>query len=219
MATAQAVLFDNDGTLVNTSQLILESFRYATKKALNKVIPDEVLMAKNGQPLYAQVPDFTSDPNLQEQIIENYRVYNEKHHDGVVKAFDGTVLALKRLHEAGFTMGVVTSKRHELAQRGLDIVGAAPYLNCLVGMDDCPGHKPEPEPVLMGCELLGVRPEQCVYVGDSPYDVQAGKAAGCTAIGVAWGGVFSEEELRAASPHYLCTSYNRLVEILLELHG
>ena len=69
-------------------------------------------------------------------------------------------------------MGVVTSKMHALAWRGLQVVGAAPYLGCLIGADDCAKHKPDPAPILLGCERMGAQPEECVYVGDSPFDMR-----------------------------------------------
>ena len=108
-------------------------------------------------------------------------------------------------------MGVVTSKMHWLAWRGLEITGLAPYLDCCIGADDCERYKPEPEPVVRGCEALGLDPAECLYVGDSPYDIHAGNAAGCRTAAVSWG-VFSLDEMRAEGPTYEFDSFEQLAD-------
>ena len=195
----EAVLFDLDGTLLDTRELILASFRHATLEVLGRRIPDEELLRKVGQPLAAQMWDFTDDPHVHEQLLSAYRAHNHAAHDEMVRAFPGVRDMLARVQERGLPMGVVTSKMHALAQHGLDICGLAPRFSCLVGPDDFPEHKPSPGPVRFGCELLNVSPENCLYVGDSPFDMQAGNAAGCPTIAVTWG-MFPREVLKANSP-------------------
>ena len=95
-------------------------------------------------------------------------------------------------------MGVVTSKMHALAWRGLQVVGAAPYLGCLIGADDCAKHKPDPAPILLGCERMGAA-QECVYVGDSPFDIAAGNAAAARPLRLRVGHV-PEEELVVENP-------------------
>ena len=214
MSGLKAILFDNDGTLVDSYELLMECFRFATREVLGEALPDELLSEKIGQPLVVQVLDFTDDPEAQQQIIVEYRAHNAQVHDEMLKAFPEAQPALARLAEAGFAMGVVTSKRHDIAWHGLELVGAAPYLSCLVGSDDCTPPKPDAAPVRAGCRLLGVEPGECAYVGDSPYDIQAGNAAGCTSVAVTWG-MFPEERLRAEAPALVCASFGELVEELI----
>ena len=209
----KAVLFDNDGTLVDTYELIMSSYRHATREVLGEALPDEMLSAKIGQPLAVQVLDFTDDPEKQEALVKAYRAHNGLWHDKTVTAFPGALDALRRLTQAGLALGVVTAKRHALAWRGLEIVGAAPYLSCLVGADDCTPSKPDAAPVLMACRTLGVAPSACAYVGDSPYDIQSGNAAGCLTVAVTWG-MFPEERLRAENPALVCATFEELVDLL-----
>ena len=172
----KAILFDNDGTLVDTHEIILASMRYSTQKVLGKVIPDDALMHKVGQPLAVQMRDFTPDETEQAEILRVYREHNATIHDEKIRAFAGIEEVLARLAELGVPMGVVTSKLRTTAWHGLELTGLAPYLGCCIGAEDCEHFKPEAEPVVRGAEVLGVRVGECAYVGDSPYDIQAGKA-------------------------------------------
>lgn len=195
----KAVIFDNDGTLVDTYDLILESFKYATKKVLGHVPSDEKLMAKVGQPLVAQMKDFTDDAALQEELLRAYREYNIPHHETDIGVFPGIPELLAGLKSAGYKMGVVTSKRSGLASRGLEIFDILQFFDFVIGCDECPQHKPDPAPVVMGVEELGLEPSQCIYVGDSPFDMQAANGAGCVSAAALWG-MFSKEAMEAERP-------------------
>ena len=211
MAMFKGILFDNDGTLVDTHDLILSSMRHCTRTVLGVELPEEVLLHKVGQPLAVQMCDFTDDEELQVELLRVYREHNHSIHDDVVAAFPGAKEALARLSGAGVRMGVVTSKVHALAWRGLEITGLAPYLDCCIGADDCVHYKPEPEPVVRGCEAIGLEPAECLYVGDSPYDIHAGNAAGCKTAAVSWG-VFSLDEMRAENPTYEFNSFEQFAD-------
>lgn len=213
MPAFDAVLFDNDGTLVDTRDILLESFRHATRAVLGRTIADERLMAKVGQPLAVQMWDFTDDAAVHDELLRTYRAFNERIHDERIALFPGAHEALVRLRDAGFALGVVTSKMHRLAAHGLDVLGAADCFSCLVGADDCPRHKPDPDPVALGARLLGADPARCVYVGDSPFDIRAGNAAGMTTVAVLWG-MFDEAVLRAESPDLVCASFDELADAL-----
>ena len=125
-------------------------------------------------------------------------------------AFDSSVFrlstVLRKLHGTG--------KR--LAQHGLQIVGAWDYLDCLVGADDCPKAKPDPDPIVYGAQLLGLAPQECIYLGDSPYDMQAGIAAGCTTVAALWG-MFPAEQLMAHNPAAACESFADFAELAAKL--
>lgn len=214
----KAVLFDNDGTLVDTHDLLLESFRFATRQVLDKEIPDDVLMAKVGQPLVTMMSDFTDDPAVVDELVRVYRGYNEAIHDERISLFPGVAEGVRRLHEAGFALGVVTSKMHPLAEQGLKVLDLNQYMSCLIGANDCPKHKPDPAPVELACKLLGLRPEECAFVGDSPFDIHAGNAAGCVTAGVLYG-MFPEERLREENADYICETFDELVDLLIGLKG
>lgn len=204
-----AVLFDLDGTLVDTYDLILASFRYATKEVLGKEIPDDALMRKVGQPLVVQMWDFADDQAVHDELMATYRAHNARVHDDLIKVFPGTALALDRLQEAGVPLGVVTSKRHEAAVRALDCFDLTGYFEFVVSPDDWPEYKPAPGPVLHGCARLGLAPQECLYVGDSPFDLQAGNGAGCATAAALWG-MFPHAALLAEHPSFACSD---IVEI------
>lgn len=214
LSQVKAVLFDLDGTLLDTYQLILDSMRYTIRTELGLEYSDEQLMAKVGQPLAVQMTDFAPDPRVADVLVETYREYNETLHDKVVRAFDGIPEVLAAFKGVGLALGVVTSKRHELAQRGLDITGLSQYLDFVVGPDDWPEFKPAPGSVLYGCRLVGCDPCECVYVGDSPFDIQAGNGAGCFTIAALWG-MFSEETLRAQAPSYVCAQPGDILSLFI----
>ncbi len=203
MAAFRGVLFDNDGTLIDTHDLILDSMRHATREVLGCQLPDEVLMAKVGQPLAVQVRDFTDDAAAQEEWLAVYREYNHRCHDERVRAFPGVRECLEELAGAGMKLGVVTSKLHALAWHGLEICGLAPYLSCCIGSDDCDRFKPDPKPVTYGLQTLGLAAAECPYAGDSPFDMQAGGGAGCPTVAVTWG-MFPRAVLEAEHPAWVC---------------
>lgn len=216
MTTIKGVLFDNDGTLIDTHDLILSSMRYSTQQVLGQSLPDEKLMAKVGQPLAVQMKDFSPDIAVQEEILRVYRDHNHAHHDDEIAVFPGVKDCLQELHGRGIKMGVVTSKLHELAWRGLTLMGLAPYLSCCVGADDCDEYKPNPGPVIKGAQLLELNPHECLYVGDSPFDMQAGRDAGCQTVAVTWG-MFSLERLQDAQPDFIIDDPRELVGLVAAL--
>lgn len=214
----KGILFDNDGTLVDTHDIILASMRHSTRAVLGRVIPDDVLMRKVGQPLVVQMRDFTPDEGLQAEILRVYREHNEATHDEKIRAFPGVADALVELERLGFKLGVVTSKRRVLAWRGLEVVGLARYFDCCIGAEDCVRFKPEAEPIERGAAALGLDPSECLYVGDAPFDLQAGKAAGALTAAALWG-MFPRDVLACESPDIECASVSDLVDACLQLRA
>lgn len=210
----RGVLFDLDGTLLDTQRLILVSFRHAVETVLGRSIPDELLMAKVGQPLTVQMWDFTDDQEVHDELLAVYRDYNARVHDDLIRIFPGVPELITDLRGRGLALGVVTSKRHEAAQRGLATFALDGAFDLLIGSDDCVTHKPDPGPVLQGCGLLDLRPEECVYVGDSPFDLQAGHGAGCPTAAALWG-MFPEGVLLAEKPEIVCRDVGELRGCLL----
>ena len=213
---AQGILFDLDGTVIDTYHLLLVSFRHTMETVLGRSIPDKVLMAKVGQPLNTQMWDFTDDDAVHEELCRTYRAYNEQVHDELIASFPGTKQALADLRDAGFPLGVVTSKRHAPALKGLRRFDLEDSFDFLIGSDDWPTHKPDPGPVEHGCDLMGLRPDEVVYVGDSPFDMQAGNSAGCMTVAALWG-MFDADVLLAERPDFSCGSLAELPALLRDL--
>ena len=212
MTQLKAILFDNDGTLVDTHEVLLTCFRHATRTVLNEVIPDDVLMAKVGQPLVVQMWDYTDDPDVHQRLCDAYHTKGKEIHDEKAALYEGVAETLAQLKEQGYIFGVVTSKLHDACVHGLELFGIADFFDCVVSPDDCEGAKPSPEPVIYAAGLLGLKPEECVYVGDSPFDMQAGNGAGCITVAAQWG-MFSDEVLAENNPTYTCRHFSDLLDV------
>ena len=215
----RAALFDFDGTLVDTTEMIHQSLRHATSSVLGRDdFTREELLANVGQPLPRQMEII--DAEKAELLLEAYRAHHEENHDSLIAEFPGIEDALNRLRAAGVTVAVVTSKRRRSVEMALKrFPGLRPVVDRFVTMEDTREHKPHPEPLLRGLELVGDVPkEEAAYVGDSPFDVQAAKAAGLTSVAVSWG-AFSEEKLRRTEPDHLVGDIDAAVDVLLELKG
>jgi pyrophosphatase PpaX len=212
----RAALFDFDGTLVDTTELIYQSMRHATGEVLGREIPREILLANVGQPLPRQME--LIDAERAEALLESYRLHNEEHHDALIQEFPGVEDALARLRASGVWIAVVTSKRRFSVEMALkSFPGLGEVVDRFVTMEDTVEHKPNPAPLLKGLEFLGdIPPEEAAYVGDSPFDVAAAKAAGITSVAVSWG-AFSENTLRSAEPDHLVEDIDSAVDLLLEM--
>lgn len=212
----KAALFDFDGTLVDTTDLIYQSMRHAAGEVLGREVSREVLMANVGQPLPRQMELLSAEHA--EALLNSYRLHNEENHDALIKEFPGVEEALARLRWAGVQVAVVTSKRRFSVDMALkSFPGLGEVVDQWVTMEDTNEHKPRPEPLHKGLELLGNVPrEEATYVGDSPFDVAAAKAARVKSIAVSWG-AFSEETLLAAGPDHLVPDLDAAVDVLLSV--
>jgi pyrophosphatase PpaX len=197
------VLFDLDGTLIDSIELILSSYRHTLETHRGTRLPDEFWLRGIGTPLRAQLSRLSDDPEELDAMVATYRAHNLAHHDRMVCAYDGVAAALERLAAAGCAMAVVTSKLKQGALRGLERCGLQRYFRAIVGADDTALHKPHPEPVHRALALLGAEPGRTVFVGDSPHDLAAGRAAGVKTAAALWG-PFPRQELEPWKPdHWL----------------
>jgi len=208
----EVVLFDLDGTLIDSGGLILASFRHATRMVLGRKIPDEVLMANvGGHGIHAQMREF--DEDLVDELVRTYREHNMAiYHE--VAAFDGVEDVLRRLRREGRRLGVVTVKGRATVDVTFDVLPLGRYFEIVVTGDDTERHKPDPEPLLLALERLGADGSGAAYVGDSPFDVRAAKAAGMTAVAVAWGGIHPVERLEAEEPDAVVYEPRELADVL-----
>jgi pyrophosphatase PpaX len=211
LACVRAVLFDLDGTLIDTIELIRVSFRYATEKVLGEALPDELTMANVGQPLRTQFEDLA--PEHADELVRVYREFNAVHHDELAKAYPGTVEVLQELAARGVRMGVVTSKGSAGAGKGLDLFGLRSFFEVVVSADDVPTHKPDPYPLRFAASAMGVPLGYCVYIGDSPHDMQAAVSGGAIAVAALWG-AFSADDVLAPGPAFALNAIGELPSLL-----
>jgi pyrophosphatase PpaX len=198
-----AVLFDLDGTLIDSIELILNSAKHAFVDRDGYVPSDAEWLTGVGIPLETMFRRYARDDADVKALIAKYREYQLAHHDRLVRCYDQVVETVDLLRAAGHPVAIVTSKTGWLAQRGLDQVGLGRHFEVIIGCDICNRHKPDPEPVFMALDRLGYDPIDAVFVGDSIYDIAAGNAAGVTTIAALWG-PFSREDLAASHPtHFL----------------
>jgi pyrophosphatase PpaX len=189
------VLFDLDGTLVDSGAIILASFHHATETVLQRRFPDEQILAQVGGSNLAEQMQLLA-PDRVDELVRVYRDHNDPQYSELA-CFDGIVDVLASLKREGRRLGVVSAKRKPTVQRVFDGAGVGMYFDVVVGSDDTDRHKPHPEPVLKALELLGAQPGEAAYVGDSPFDVAAARAAGVYAVAVGWGGIHRVEDAEA----------------------
>ena len=192
------VLFDLDGTIVDSGWMILASYRHATQTVLGRRIPDEELMARVGAGnLVEQMADFDAD--RAEELAHAYREFYAPLHSEL-QAFPGMIELLRRLDGEGRRLGVVSAKRADIVQLAFDALGFGDVMDVVVGSDEAPRGKPHPDQILIALDRLDADPDDTAYVGDAPFDVAAAKAAGVHAIGVTWGGIHTRERMEAEGP-------------------
>jgi pyrophosphatase PpaX len=179
------VFFDLDGTLIDTIPLILESFDYTFMHHFGETRPEEETISYIGMPL---VNHFRSIyPGKEEELVKTYREHNDRKHDNGIAIFLGIYEVIKSLYEKGVVLGVVTSKRRELAVRGLRLFNLYDYFLFVNGSEASKKHKPDGEPLLKALEAANVKDkEDVLYVGDSPLDILCAKDAGVRSAAVAW---------------------------------
>lgn len=187
------VLFDLDGTVIDSGAIILASMRHAAETVVGGEWTDDDLMKAVGGPgLEAQM--VALDADRVDELVRVYRAHNEPLHDTLEFCGDMDVV-LARLKERGHRLGIVTAKRRVTVELAFAKLPFEHLFETVVGGDETAHHKPDPEPLLLGLERLGAGAAEAAYVGDSPFDMQAAKAAGLYAIGVSWGRIHAAAKL------------------------
>jgi pyrophosphatase PpaX len=206
------VLFDFDGTVVDSGGIILASMRHATREVLGREYSDRELMQTVGGPgLEAQMHALA--PDQVEQLVDVYRAHNEPLHDEL-EACAGMEDVLVRLRDEGRRLGIVTAKRRSTVELGFARVPIAHLFETVVGGDETELQKPNPEPLLLAAERLGADPAETAYVGDSPFDIRAAKTAGMFAVAVTWGRIHDAEKLASEEPDAIVDSPEELLGVL-----
>jgi pyrophosphatase PpaX len=213
--TLRAVLFDLDGTLIDSIPLIVASMQYAfAGRARAPSVPEWVAMI--GTPLDAMIRRWGGDEADVVLLKERYKEHQWANHDSMMRAFPGIPEVLDALSARGVPMAVVTSKLEASARRSLEFVGLAGHFQALVGLESTTRHKPDPEPVRHALARLDARADGAVFVGDSPHDVRAGNAAGVATVATLWG-PFTRADLAPANPRAWAEKVGDLLPVLESL--
>jgi pyrophosphatase PpaX len=206
------VLFDLDGTLVDSGAIILASFKHAARTVLARDVEEEQIAALvGGSNLHDQMRVLS--PAHVDELVRVYREHNRPLHDEL-QAFEGVEELMETLSGEGRKLGIVTAKGRQTVDLAFAVLSLERYFDAVVTADMTDRHKPDPAPVLKALELLESEPADAAFVGDSPYDVAAGKAAGVFTVAVSWGKLHPEERLLEAGADVLVHSPKELLDVL-----
>lgn len=207
----RTILFDLDGTLIDTNPLILASFRHTLLKHTGRAYTDEEIFPFIGPPLIESLKDV--DEDQAEAMMHTYRTHNIANHEAYVKPYPTVIETIRKLHAEGFKLAIVTTKITETARLGLDITGLSQYFDVVIGLTEVEHAKPHPEPVLKALDALGETPIDALMIGDNHHDIEAGQNAGTKTAGVSWS-IKGKETLAALEPDYMLEALSDLLTIL-----
>lgn len=205
------LLFDLDGTLIDTNDLIISSFVHTLNQYFPNKYTREDVLEFIGPPLIDTMQSLL--PEKVDEMIAVYRKFNHEMHDELVKEFDGVYDTIKTLSEKGFKLGIVTTKIRQTVEMGLKLTRLEPFFEAVVTLDDVTNAKPDPEPVEKALQLLGSTPERAIMIGDNHHDILAGKNAGAKTAGVAWS-MKGKEYLQSYSPDYMLEHISDILDIV-----
>ena len=205
------ILFDLDGTLLNTNELIIESFLHILGEKFPGKYDRDAVIPFLGPPLHETFDAI--DPTLTESLTAAYRAWNIENHDEMVTPFDGVVETLHKLKEQGYKLAVVSTKRRDMIERGLQLMKCETMFGTIVGFEDVTYTKPNPEPIELALKRLNVEKEDALMIGDNLHDILGGQSAGVDTAAVAWS-IKGEEFLATFNPTYMLHHMSDLLSIV-----
>ncbi|MDK2820758.1 MAG: pyrophosphatase PpaX [Clostridia bacterium] len=208
------VLFDFDGTIVDTTDLVIKSFQYTLKPYLNREVTPEEVYPYFGMPLRQAIEVFVEEKEV-DAAMAVYRRYSEEHFDDLTKLCPGILEGLQELDKAGIKFAIVTSRMRKTTFYALKLFNLEKYFPVVVAVEDVKKHKPGPEPVMYALQLLKLYPHEAVMIGDSPHDILAAKAAGVTSVAAGWSKITWEKVL-ASNPDVVVNSMKEFTDFCLK---
>ncbi|MEC0208956.1 pyrophosphatase PpaX [Paenibacillus ehimensis] len=208
----QTVLFDLDGTIVDTNELIIQSFLHTFEGITAEPVTREHIVPNMGRPLIEQMMFFSGREQV-DDLVKKYRTFNIAHHDELVREFPHVRETLAKLHAAGVKLGVVTSKIRQTTEMGLKLTGLYDYFGTIVTVDDVGKAKPDPEGIHKAVRELGGDLSTALMVGDSHYDIEAAHNAGIPSVAVAWS-LKGTEYLKQYKPTHIIQDMRDIVPIV-----
>jgi pyrophosphatase PpaX len=207
-----AVLFDLDGTLIDSIALLLASMKH-TFQGRSRKPTDAEWIEGLGTPLPKQLTPYVESDEDRERLVNRYRTFQHENHDRLMSHYSGVIDTLALLYQRGHPLGVVTSKGNMMMERGLKFIGADDYIEVAIGYDSVHIHKPDPFPVRAALEKLEYQASEAVFVGDSPHDINSGNDAGVITIAALWG-PFRRDQLEPHNPTYVLDDIKDLPPLL-----
>ncbi|WP_249414081.1 pyrophosphatase PpaX [Alteribacter keqinensis] len=211
MEHVDTVLFDLDGTLINTIDLIVSSFMHTMETYYPGEYEEKDVIHFIGPPLSETFENL--DPERVAEMTHTYRTFNHEKHDDLVTEYEGVLETVEALHKQGYKLAIVTTKRSDTAIKGMKLMGLDRFFDVIIALDHVENYKPHPEPLEKALEQLGSRPEQAIMIGDSQHDILGGKNTGTKTAGVAWS-VKGREYLETFEPDVMLDSMTDLLDVL-----
>ncbi|SDK04779.1 pyrophosphatase PpaX [Sediminibacillus albus] len=207
----RTILFDLDGTLIDTNELIIASFLHTLKVYSNHEYSRKEVLDFIGPPLKDSFMKI--DPDRVDEMVATYREHNLSNHDDYVTAYPTVVDTLKQLKAAGYQLAIVTTKVKSTAMMGIALTGMEGLFETVIGLEDVTNAKPHPEPIIKALQQLDGQASTTLMVGDNYHDIEAGQNAGTKTAGVAWT-IKGREVLEAYQPDYMLEKMSDLTTIL-----
>ena len=214
MQKIDTVIFDFDGTVMDTNNVILNSWQHTFRTLENREEKPETIIKTFGEPLELTMKNFFPDVPVEESIAI-YRSYHYDNFGKLISVFPGMKELIQELKDKNYKLGLVTSRLRKTTMQGLEAYGLLPYFEVIVTADDTTKHKPDPEPLNIALEKLGAAPEHSVMVGDTMFDILCARNAGVKSVLVSWSMAVTEEEKNGPDrPDYISEKAEDLKEIL-----
>jgi pyrophosphatase PpaX len=207
------ILFDLDGTLIDTNDLIITTYLHTLEKYYPSQFTREDVLPFIGPTLHESFGSI--DPERVEEMILEYRTFNIANHDELVKEFAGVLETVQTLKEKGYKLGIVTTKRHDVTMKGLRLMNLDALFEVIIAYDHVTKTKPDPEPIFKALEQLDSTAEETIMVGDNHHDILAGKNAGTLTAGCAWS-IKGRDYIAKYEPDYILENMMDLITILGE---
>ncbi len=218
MKKLDTVLFDLDGTLIDTNPIIIKSYQHAFKTHFPQLdISEKTIIEDIGPPLETIFRKYTDDAELIDTTIQTYLSYYRKHEHDLFKLYPGVRSTLELLKKNGIKIAIVTSKFLESANPSVEHFNLNPYFDVFISLDQVKHPKPDPEPVLLALKKLNST-DKAIMIGDNPSDIQAGKNAGILTAGVAWS-IKGKRVLLDEHPDYLLENMHDILDIIKKESG
>ena len=212
LSNTKAVLFDFDGTLLDSNDLIADTWRHTIKTLAGRDIPDDEIRQTLGAILIDSMRDLLPEIDPEEGV-DFYREYQREIFLDRIKVFDGTEELLRGLKANGYKNALVTSRMKNSTYKALDQFGVTDLFDVILTANDTDKFKPDPTPIYMVLDTLGCKTSEAIMIGDTIYDIEAGKASGVFTVLVDWSFSLPPGERRESAPQADIV-INKLTDIL-----
>lgn len=216
MKKVNTVMFDFDGTIMDTNDIILNSWNHTFNVLRGHGADRELMLEHFGEPLELSMKKFfDAEGDKVKEYIDIYRSYQTENFVNDIKLFPGVPEMLESLKNAGYTLALVTSRLKHTTMQGVEKFGLDRYFDVVITADDCTKHKPDPEPINITLEKLGKKADEAVMVGDTVMDLGCAKNAGVISVLVGWSMALPPEKLTENdAPDYILKDASDMLPFL-----